>query len=93
MILDNKATRLFILLSGFFVANALISELIGVKIFSVEKTLGLSPVRISFFGQADLSFNMTAGVITWPVVFIMTDIINEYFGKNGVRFCHIWRQL
>jgi uncharacterized integral membrane protein (TIGR00697 family) len=28
---------------------------------------------------------MTAGVILWPFVFIMTDIINEYFGKEGVR--------
>jgi hypothetical protein len=25
-------------------------------------------------------------VLLWPVVFIMTDIINEYFGKRGVRF-------
>jgi len=31
-----------------------------------------------------LSF--TAGVLLWPVVFIMTDVINEYFGKRGVRF-------
>jgi len=34
----------------------------------------------------DLSFNMTAGVLLWPVVFIMTDIINEYYGFKAVRF-------
>jgi uncharacterized integral membrane protein (TIGR00697 family) len=28
---------------------------------------------------------MTAGVLLWPVVFIMTDIINEYYGKKGVK--------
>ena len=27
---------------------------------------------------------MTAGVILWPMVFILTDIINEYFGRKGV---------
>ncbi len=32
-----------------------------------------------------MSFNMTAGVILWPFVFILTDIINEYFGKEGVK--------
>jgi uncharacterized integral membrane protein (TIGR00697 family) len=32
-----------------------------------------------------LDFNLTAGVIIWPVVFITTDVINEYFGKKGVR--------
>jgi uncharacterized integral membrane protein (TIGR00697 family) len=28
---------------------------------------------------------MTAGVILWPIVFVLTDIINEYFGKKGVQ--------
>lgn len=28
---------------------------------------------------------MTVGVILWPIVFVMTDIINEYFGPKGVR--------
>src|SRR5690606_8795574 len=31
------------------------------------------------------SFNLTAGALLWPVVFITTDLINEYFGKPGVR--------
>lgn len=31
------------------------------------------------------NFDLTAGVVIWPVVFITTDIINEYFGKKGVR--------
>ena len=30
-------------------------------------------------------FTMSIGIIPWPVVFLTTDIINEYFGKNGVR--------
>jgi uncharacterized integral membrane protein (TIGR00697 family) len=30
-------------------------------------------------------FTMSIGVIPWPVVFIATDLINEYFGRDGVR--------
>ena len=30
-------------------------------------------------------FTMSIGVIPWPIVFIATDLINEYFGKQGVR--------
>lgn len=67
-------------------ANAILAEFIGVKIFSLEKTFDQNPVNISLFGIENLSFNLTAGVLLWPVVFIMTDIINEYFGKKGVRF-------
>ncbi len=30
-------------------------------------------------------FTMSLGVIGWPIVFLMTDLINEYFGKDGVK--------
>ncbi len=82
----QKSTRLFLILGGFFIANALVAEFIGVKIFSLEKTLGMDPVNWSVFGIESLSLNLTAGVLLWPVVFIMTDIINEYYGIRGVRF-------
>lgn len=85
-ILKHKPTRLFIFLAGLFITNALIAELIGGKIFSLEKTLGLQPYYFSLFGEENLSFNLTAGVLLWPVVFIMTDVINEYYGMKGVRF-------
>lgn len=84
-IINNKATRLFIILAGFFITNALIAEVIGVKIFSLEDTLGVQRANISLFGSK-FSFHLTAGVLLWPVVFVMTDIINEYYGPKGVRF-------
>jgi uncharacterized integral membrane protein (TIGR00697 family) len=80
-----RPTRLFIFLSGLFVTNALMAEFIGVKIFALEDTLGLPPFDWRLFGQSG-SLSFTAGVMLWPVVFIMTDIINEYFGVRGVRF-------
>ena len=84
-IIKHRPTRLFILLAGFFITNALIAEFIGVKIFSLETTLGLKPAAIHLFGN-EYSFNLTCGVLLWPVVFVMTDIINEYYGRKGVRF-------
>lgn len=84
--MTDKKSKLFYILGAFFVANALLAEFIGVKIFSLEKLIGVEPINLSFFGESNLSFNLTAGVLLWPVVFIMTDIINEYFGRKGVRF-------
>ncbi|HEX8461182.1 MAG TPA: queuosine precursor transporter [Segetibacter sp.] len=84
-ILKDKPTRLFIALAAFFVANALIAECIGGKIFSLEKLLGLQPANITLFGQTGLSFNLSCGVLLWPLEFIMTDIINEYYGPKAVR--------
>jgi len=81
----DRPNKLFLVLGGFFIANAIIAEFIGVKIFALEDTLGLAPFDWNLFGQSG-SLNFTAGVLLWPVVFLMTDIINEYFGRRGVRF-------
>lgn len=81
----SRKTSLFIILGFIFLTNAILAEIIGVKIFSAEKTLGFDPVHWTFFGQYVLDFNLTAGAVIWPVVFITTDFINEYYGKKGVR--------
>jgi hypothetical protein len=28
---------------------------------------------------------MSVGILPWPIVFVTTDLINEYFGQSGVR--------
>jgi len=89
MSFKTKESKLLLVLGAFFVANAILSEFIGVKIFTVEGTLGIEQFDISLLGVPNLSFNMSAGVLTWPLIFIMTDIINEYFGVRQVRFLSI----
>jgi uncharacterized integral membrane protein (TIGR00697 family) len=81
----DKSQRLFVFLAAFFCVNAVLAEFIGVKIFALEATLGLAPFEWNLFGQTG-SLNFTAGTLLWPIVFVMTDIVNEYFGKRGVRF-------
>tara|TARA_B100001758_G_scaffold170541_1_gene147565 strand:- start:69 stop:824 length:756 start_codon:yes stop_codon:yes gene_type:complete len=66
----NKLNNIFIILTGIFITNAIIAEILGTKIFD-----------FSFVKN----FSLSVGVLIWPVVFITTDIINEYFGKSGVK--------
>ena len=89
MTFKTKESRLLLVLAAFFVTNAVLSEFIGVKLFTVEGTLGFKEFDINLFGVPHLSFVMSAGVLTWPLIFIMTDIINEYFGVKQVRFLSI----
>ena len=84
-ILKDKPTKLFVGFTAFFVANALIAECIGGKLFSLEKLLGLQPANFTLFGQSGLSFDLTAGVLLWPLEFVLTDIVNEYYGIKAVR--------
>lgn len=85
-IIKDRPTRLFIILGGFFIANALIAEVIGVKLFSLESTMGMAPANLTLLGESGLGFTLSVGVLPWPIVFIMTDLVNEYYGVKGVRF-------
>lgn len=84
-ILKDKPTKLLLGFSAFFVANALIAESIGTKIFSFEKLIGVHPVNFTLFGQSGMAFNLTCGVLLWPLEFILTDIVNEYYGPKAVK--------
>lgn len=63
----DRRNKVYLWLSGFFITNAIIGEMIGSKLIQVGP------------------FAMSIGVIPWPVVFIATDLINEYFGVDGVK--------
>ncbi len=83
--LADRATRLFVVASAFFAVNAVLANFIGVKIFALEDTLGLPPFEWTLFGQQG-SLSFTAGTLIWPLVFILTDLMNEFYGRRGVRF-------
>lgn len=84
--MNRKENILFVILAGVFVTNALMAEFIGTKIFSLEQSLGFPPLQWSLFSGRELNADLSAGVILWPIVFVMTDVINEYYGRQGVRF-------
>lgn len=84
-ILNDKPTKVFVVIAAFFVANALIAECIGGKLFSLERLLGFEPQPFSLLGEQGLTYTLTCGVLLWPLEFIMTDIVNEYFGPKAVR--------
>ncbi|PJZ69465.1 hypothetical protein CH373_15335 [Leptospira perolatii] len=58
----------------------------------------LSALFLTFLILAELTgskwiqsfgFTMTIGVIPFPVTFIVTDLLNEYYGRRGVRYLTI----
>jgi queuosine precursor transporter len=70
----SRKNVLYLVLSGFFVTNAILAELIGVKLI-------LLPIDLPWLGRPAASI----GVIPWPIVLVATDIMNEYFGRDGVK--------
>jgi len=75
--MNTRKEHLYIILAGFFVTNAILAEMVGGKIFTFDIP------GMLFWSKT--TANLSVGVLVWPVVFVMTDIINEYYGIAGVR--------
>lgn len=75
MELDGRQ-RLYIYLCGVFLTALLIGDTIGSKLFVVDIPLGFTTF------QATLS----VGAMWFPITFLLTDVINEFYGTRGARF-------
>src|SRR6202000_951118 len=84
-ILKDRPTKLLLGFTAFFCCNALIADAIGTKLFSLEKLFGMPPANWTLFGQGGLGFTLTCGVLLWPLEFVITDIVNEFYGPRVVR--------
>ena len=69
---------LFVFLAGFFITNAVTAELISNKLIDI-------PLSFPLFGSEVGPFVTIIGVLPWPVVFLITDVINEFYGKTAIR--------
>lgn len=65
--MQKRKNTVFLILAGFFIANAIMGEMIGGKIIQAGP------------------FILSIGIIPWPVVFLGTDLINEFYGRDSVR--------
>jgi queuosine precursor transporter len=72
---SSRKNRLLYIFWGFFVANAVIAELISVKLFDAGEAIGLTSDK----------YIMAMGLLPWPIVFVATDLMNEFYGKKIVR--------
>ena len=83
--MKSKKEKLFFALAAFFITNAIVAEIIGGKLLVLGSSDFQFTLNLGFFATQIGPFILSVGVIPWPVVFLSTDLINEYFGKAGVR--------
>lgn len=78
----NRAQKLYVICAAVFLTALVVAEATASKFFTAFDL----PFALSIFGQEFTRVTMTAGVIAFPVTFIVTDLMNEYYGKRGIRF-------
>lgn len=72
----TAAQSLYLWLTALTVTALLVANVVGVKLFHVEIDLGpLGRIPVEH----------TVGMVSFPVTFLLTDLLNEYFGKRAAR--------
>jgi hypothetical protein len=67
----DARTTVYIWLTAFFVACLLVADVVGIKLFEVK-----------IFG---FTVQHTCGMLTFPLTFMLTDLLNDYYGKRAAR--------
>src|SRR3954471_12791865 len=70
MTLDTRL-KLFLTLAGIFISALLVGDLIGGKL-----------VEAHLFDQV---LTLSVGIIPFPITFLLTDLLNEFYGKRAAR--------
>ncbi|MDZ4771925.1 MAG: queuosine precursor transporter [Planctomycetota bacterium] len=78
----NRREVLLLTLLALFVGFFVTAEILGAKLWKFT-LFGVTPQSIGL--SDDTFFVATAGIFAFPLTFILTDIINEYFGRRIVR--------
>lgn len=75
--LKDRYLWLFVFLSGLFITNAITAELISNKLIEIPE-LNLLGLKLG-------PFTTIVGILPWPIVFLITDLLNEFYGKAVVK--------
>jgi len=78
--------RLYIYLVGVFLTALLIGDTIGSKLFELDIPLGVTTVHAT----------MSVAGVWFPMTFLLTDVVNEFYGVPGARtmtFVGFWMAL
>lgn len=67
--------KLYLYLVGVFLTALLIGDTIGSKLFTLPIPLGVTTVTAT----------LSCGSIWFPITFLLTDIVNEFYGTRGAR--------
>jgi uncharacterized integral membrane protein (TIGR00697 family) len=78
----SRPQKLYVFCAAIFLTALVVAEATASKFFLAFQL----PFTFSFLGWSTSSVVMTAGVLAFPITFIVTDLINEYYGKPGIRF-------
>jgi hypothetical protein len=78
----STAQKVYLWLAALFVGSLLVADVLGVKLFRIP--LGFS-FHVPWQADAIDAITHTCGMLTFPLTFLLTDLVNEFYGKKAAR--------
>ncbi|CAN5694757.1 queuosine precursor transporter [soil metagenome] len=73
---------LYVWLTALSAACLIIADMLGSRLFSIP--LGFS-IHVPWQSEPITALQHTCGMLTFPITFLVTDLVNDYFGKAAAR--------
>lgn len=77
--------RVYLLLAASFAVLLVLTNIIGMKLFEAP-LYGFTSTVLFFIPRDANGFALTTGILTYPLTFLVTDIVSEIYGKRRADF-------
>lgn len=74
----TRPQALYVWISGVFITSLVVANMIGSKLFRFE-------LDLTSLGLGVIPVEHTTGMIPFPITFLLTDLVNEYYGRKATR--------
>lgn len=72
----TRPQTLYLWLAMIFISSLLVADIVGVKLFRI-------PLPFPILGYDAIEH--TCGMLTFPITFLLTDLINDFYGARAAR--------
>lgn len=91
VVLHRRREHVFLILAGVFLGTLAMLNILGISRFIVLGSYGSATGFLwgTPGGAGDYTFAVAIGVLPYPVTFLCTDLISEFFGRRRANFV-VW---
>lgn len=87
-VLHRRRERVFLVMAGLFLGTLAMLNILGISRFIVLASMG-GEAGWQWGQWGEISFALAIGVLPYPMTFLCTDLISEFYGRRRANFV-VW---
>jgi hypothetical protein len=87
-VLHRRRERVFLVMAGLFLGTLAMLNILGISRFIVLASTG-GEAGLQWGQWGEISFALAVGVLPYPLTFLCTDLISEFYGRRRANFV-VW---